>query len=315
VIHYRNFRNDDPPGLAVIWNEALTARGEVRLRHSSPLESYVFAKPYFDPAGLIVALDEQTLVGFAHAGFGPNQEHTAVDHGIGILNLIAVRPTHRRQGIGTELVRRCEAYLTSHGTTTLLAGPMAPYHPFYFGLYGGSDSPGFLASDVLVDPFLRRLGYQVQQSCLVFQRGLSLPVNIVDGRFAALRKRYDVRIVPRSGTGTWWEECTLGPVEAVEFHLQDKTTNQIAAKVSVWEMDLFSWRWSQPAVGILEVHTVPELRRQANAKFLMSQMLKYLQEQYFGIAEAQLFDHNEAGIALVKSLGFEQVDIGRLYKK
>ena len=42
------------------------------------LEQFVFSKPYFDPAGLIVALRDDKPVGFVHAGFGPNDEGTAL---------------------------------------------------------------------------------------------------------------------------------------------------------------------------------------------------------------------------------------------
>jgi len=188
VVHYRSFRNNDSPGLVAIWNEAFTARGAVRLRHSSPLENYVFGKPYFDPAGLILAVDNDVPVGFAHAGFGPNRQLAGLDQTTGLICLIGVRPSHRRQGIGRELLRRSEAYLRSRGGQALLAGPMAPYTPFYFGLYGGSDMPGFLASDLEAESFLQHHGYQVQQACLLFQRMLSQPVNVVDGRFPALRE-------------------------------------------------------------------------------------------------------------------------------
>ena len=67
MIHYRCFRNDDPPGLVQIWNESFTGRGAVRMGHSSPFEYHVFAKPYFDPAGFILAFDDQMLVGYAHS--------------------------------------------------------------------------------------------------------------------------------------------------------------------------------------------------------------------------------------------------------
>jgi ribosomal protein S18 acetylase RimI-like enzyme len=279
------------------------------------LENYVFAKPYFDPAGLIMALDENGPVGFAHAGFGSNGPASGLDQHLGLVCLIGVRPSHRRQGIGSELLRRSEEYLQSRGAQSLRAGPMAPCCPFYFGLYGGSDLPGFLGSDTAAEPFLARHGYHVEHNCLVLQRALSQPITIADGRFPALRKRYDVRIVPRAGPGSWWEECTLGPVELVEFHLQDKTTNEVVAQTSVWEMDLFSWRWSQPAVGIREIKVAPELQRQGLAKFLLSQMLRYLQEQYFGLTEVQVPDQNPAALQLFHGLGFEQVDWGRIYQK
>ena len=58
MIYYRNCRNDDPPALVKIWNEAFTGRGAVILRTSSPLEHYVFSKPYFDPAGLFIEKGE-----------------------------------------------------------------------------------------------------------------------------------------------------------------------------------------------------------------------------------------------------------------
>ena len=101
VVEYRTFHNDDPPGLAEIWNEALTGRGAAQLRNSSPLERLAFAKPYFDPTGLIVALDGNSRVGFAHAGFGPNPREAALAHASGVTCLTAVRPAYRRRGIGT----------------------------------------------------------------------------------------------------------------------------------------------------------------------------------------------------------------------
>src|SRR5438046_8661581 len=115
VVDYRHFRNDDPPGLAEVWNEAFDGRGEVRLRHSSPLEHYLFAKSYFDAAGLIVAVEDGRQVGFAHAGFGPNETQTALAKGRGVICVIGVRPSHRHRGIGSELLRRCDASLTANG--------------------------------------------------------------------------------------------------------------------------------------------------------------------------------------------------------
>src|SRR5262249_61031872 len=88
------------------WNEVFTGRGAVRLRHSTPLEHYVFAKPYFDPAGLILALDERAGIGFVHAGFGDNQDHTGISPTHGVPCMLGVRPSYRRRGIGSEVLRR-----------------------------------------------------------------------------------------------------------------------------------------------------------------------------------------------------------------
>lgn len=315
MVQYRNFRNDDPPGLAEIWNDAFAGRGNVRLRSSSPLERHVFAKPYFDPAGLIVAEENGLRVGFVHAGFGPNETESASCHDQGVICLIGVRTGYQRRGIGSELLRRSEAYLRDRGAKNLYAGQMRPLNPFYFGLYGGSELPGFLDSDPATGPFLGKHGYQPGDSCLVFQRRLDQSFTVADGRFSALRRSYELRLLPQIKLGTWWQESVLGLVEPVEVRLEEKWTGQAAATAVAWEMEGFSWRWESPTVGIMDLQVRADLRRQGFAKFLLAQLLKHLQEQYFGIVEIQTMEANQAAVNLYRAMGFEQVDTGRIYRK
>jgi ribosomal protein S18 acetylase RimI-like enzyme len=315
VVEYRTFRNDDPPGLVEVWNEAFTGRGAVQLRNSAPLERHALSKPYFDRAGLIVALDGKTRVGFAHAGFGPNDRETALSRAAGVTCAVGVRPAYRRRGVGTELLRRCEEYLRAAGARTLYAGPMRPLNPFYLGIYGGSELPGFLASDPDAGPFLEKRGYRPWDTCLVFQRRLAAAVNVPDPRFLGLRRRFELRVVPRVGTETWWQECVLGTLEPVEFRLEDALTNRVVARADVWEMEGFTFRWGLPAAGVLALQVREDLRRQGLGKFLMTHILRHLQDQYFGIVEVQTMEKNEAAVNLYRGLGFEQVDVGRVFRR
>src|SRR5207245_1145300 len=162
--------------------------------------------------------------------------------------------------------------------------------------YGGINLPGFLMSDQGAVPFLQQRGYQAIGTTLVFHRSLGEPVNIADGRFPPLRRRFELRMAPKSGAGSWWQECVQGPVEMVEFLLVDKTTGDVVARAPVWEMDGFSWRWNQPTVGILSIEVREDLRRQGLAKFLFAQLLRYLQEQFFALVEVQVNEANQAAI-------------------
>ena len=72
MIAFRCFRNDDPPRLADTWRCADLGPAAVQPMTSALLEACVFSKPYFDREGLLVAVDGARVVGFAHAGFGPN---------------------------------------------------------------------------------------------------------------------------------------------------------------------------------------------------------------------------------------------------
>jgi ribosomal protein S18 acetylase RimI-like enzyme len=229
--------------------------------------------------------------------------------------MIAVVPSHQRRGIGTELLRRCESYLQERGADTLFAGPMSPLNPFYFGLYGGSESPGFLESDAAAEPFLTRRGYRVWDTCLVFQRLLADPIRVADPRFAALRRQCEVYLAPQSGTASWYQECVLGPLELLEFRLKEKATAQTVARATVWEMDSLCRRRNEASVGIVEVEVRPELRRQGLAKFLLTHLLLNLQDQYFSTTEVQTMEKNEAAVSLYRGLGFEPVDVGRIYRK
>jgi ribosomal protein S18 acetylase RimI-like enzyme len=315
VVQYRRFRNTDPPRLVEVWNEAFTGRGAVRLRTSSPLERHVFSKPYFDPEGLIVAEEEGVCAGFAHAGFGPNEGGSALSTAAGVTCLVGVRTRYRRRGIGSELLRRCEGYLRGRGAVKLFAGPQDPLGPFYLGLYGGSDLPGFLDSDPLAAPFLARHGYRRGRRVLVFQKKLSQALKILDPRFLAHRQRFEVREDPRVRLGTWWRECVFGMIEPLEFYLYDRPSGARAARALIWEMEGFSCLWNQPAIGMGGIEVRPEFRRQGAAKFLVMQILRRIQEQFYELAEAQAHEHDAASVKLLRSLGFTQVDVGQLYER
>jgi ribosomal protein S18 acetylase RimI-like enzyme len=285
------------------------------MRTSSPLERYVFSKPYFDPDGLIVAEEGGVCVGFVHGGFGANESGSALSTATGIICALGVRPAARRRGIGSELLRRCEDYLRQRGAVTLRAGPQGRLGPFYLGLYGGSDLPGFLESDPLVGPFLTRRNYRPGRRVLVFQRKLAQALKALDPRFVGHRQRFELREDPRTRLGSWWIECLFGLVEPLEFHLCERASAARVAQALVWEMEGFSCLWNQPSVGINAIEVPPQFRRQGLGKFLVAQILRRIQEQYYELAEAQAAEDDMASVGLLRSLGFAEVDAGRVYER
>jgi ribosomal protein S18 acetylase RimI-like enzyme len=315
VPEYRRFRNTDPPALVEVWNEALTGRGAVRLRNSLPLEHGAFAKPYFDPAGLIVA-EEHGVCGFVHAGFGANEGESGLSLAAGVTCVLAVRPAFRRRGIGSELLRRAEDYLRQRGAQTLYAGLHRPLDPFYLGLYGGSELPGVLDSDTGAGAFLGKRGYVPRQVTRVMQRRLGQPVKLLDPRCAGLRQRYELEVeAAPARVSTWWECCVLGLAEPLLFTLIDRQQGGPAATALAYELEGFTYRWGQPAVGVLGLHVRPELRRMGLGKLLLFHVLKYVQDQCFEVVEVQAPEVNAAALQLCLALGFAQVDVGRMYQR
>src|SRR5262249_13747319 len=151
------------------------------------LERYVLGKSTFDPEGLILAEMNGDCIGFAHSAMS---QHSFNPHPVGVTCVLGVRPGFRRQGIGAELLKRSEQYLRQRGAETLIAGGCWPNNPFYMGLYGGCDSPGFLLSDSLAEPFFLKHGYRVDQKIIVLQRTLDQQMKIFDPRFVPFRPRF-----------------------------------------------------------------------------------------------------------------------------
>jgi len=312
VAEYRTFRNTDPPRLAEAWNAIFTGRGAVPLLNSSPLEQYVFAKPIFDPAGLFLAEEGGNVIGVAHAALSAAPSSSGP---VGVVCLIGVRQEHRRGGIGTELLRRCEAYLRDKGAAAFQAGPAWPHNPFYLGLYGGCDSPGFLGSDPLAEPFFLHHQYEITKRFLILQKDLAQPIKVVDPRFGPLRSRLEmVGSMPRRLSG-YWQECVLGFIEPIELRVVDRSTEQVLARTLVWEMEGFARRWGGPAIGILRFEVNADLRRQGIGKFLLAQLLRQVREQFFETAEIQLESTNADSIRFLQSLAFDEVDFGHVYTR
>lgn len=315
MIHYRTFKNTDPPAIVQVWNKALTGRGAVQLPGSLLLEQQVFAKPFFDREGLILAEEDGQVVGFGHAGFGPDLPQEQLSPKAGIICMLAVIPSNQRHGVGAELLKRCEEYLQKRGAQQIFAGSAYPLDPFYLGIYGGSALPGVLASDQQAGNFFLQHGYEEYATTLVFQRIVQRPLRMSDPRFMTLRKDCEIIADEAGAQPTWWQNSVLGMIEPLELTLVEKKTGKGLASAMITDLGVYRATWNQLGVGVTNFLVQPEARRKGIGKFFLTQIIRFLQEQCFSLVEIQVNETNEAGIALCHQLEFDQVDTGKVYQK
>ena len=150
---------------------------------------------------------------------------------------------------------------------------------------------------------------------VVFHKRLDTPLTIADTRFGVLKRRYEAQMLRAAGVGSWWQECVWGTLEPVEMRLTDRLTDMPAARAILWELEGFSWKWNYPSAGIIDIQVRSDLRRQGVGKLLISQVLRFLQDQFFAVAELQVPADNPGAMAMCKSLGFDVVDEGFAYRK
>jgi ribosomal protein S18 acetylase RimI-like enzyme len=315
LIRYRTFRNGDPPSILGLWNRSAQTRGFGRLAGCDNLESLLFSKPFFDPAGLQLAFaNDDHLVGLCHAGFGCDETQSRLDRSMGVVCMLLVDPEYRCQGIGSRLLEMGQSYLRAQGALVQYVGAIHPINPFYLGMYGGSEMPGILESDASAGEFVKRRGYVVADTCFVFQQVLSELGALSDNRIPLLRRQVKLMLEPWPKPLSWWHACTLGPVASLRYDLVDRDSEAFIGKAWVWEMESFGRNWGRPSIGITDLFVAENRRRQGFGKLLLHSIMKHLQEQRIALVEIQTMERNAAARGLYASLGFRQVDIGHVYR-
>ncbi|HEX6984113.1 MAG TPA: GNAT family N-acetyltransferase [Planctomycetaceae bacterium] len=317
VIEYRRFHNSDPPRLVALWHAARLGRGAAGGFSFDAFELMNFAQRYFDRDGLIVAADTETgdLVGFAHAGFGPNEDESGIDTGVGVICAVVVRPDVRRQGIGRELVRRAEEYLRSRGAETILAGPAAPFDPFYVGLYGGSQPSGFLESDPDAAPFFAALGYEPVERFAVLQRDLQSGRDPMSFKVVTIRRKTQLGMAHGPDDPTWWWMTRYGRLDSLRFVLVPKTGGEPLAGVTILGLDLYLPKWQERVIGLTDL-TVPEdERRKGYGQALLLEIAKRLREELVNRLEAHISESNPGALRTFEAAGFSRVDTGVVFRK
>jgi GNAT superfamily N-acetyltransferase len=315
VYTFRPFRNSDPPRLAEIWRDQPPLRGRMQPVTAGILEQLVFSKPYFDPAGLIVALHNNAPVGFVHAGFGTNDEQNAIATESGTTYQLILRADHRDDVLARELLARSEAYLHERGAKVIYAGGINPLNAFYLGLYGGSELTGVLAGDTVFQNACRQAGYRDIDHVVVLVLDLACFRPPITRNQRQLRREMVCQEIPSPPARSWWEAHTTGAFERIRFLLTRPSSCTPLADVWFWDIEPLSTSWGTPTAGMFDLSVASDERRKGLATFLLGEAFDRLRSRGILNVEAQTMQHNAPALALYSRLGFKQVDEGIVFRK
>lgn len=315
MIRFRTFRNTDPPALASLWRACAEGRSWCPVVSRGVFEQLVLSKPYFDNAGLIVALDGEEVVGFGHAGFGPTEDKSDTDCGVGVVCTIKVLPSHRRRGIGRELLARCEEYLKQRGARTIHGGGTRFLQPYYWGLYGTSELPGILESDAAAVALFAASGYRVAEHTWLYRRTLEEFRPIIDRKQMQVRRQFQVAPTLDPRPATWWEACTLGAFDRLRLELVPRGGQRGVAVATLWTCDPICIRNGMRFAGLIKLRVDPEFRRQGLATFLLGEALQRMKAEGFTTVEVMFRDQNRRAMLTAQKLGFTQYASGSVFVK
>ncbi len=315
MLVYRTFQNIDPPALAAIWRSRAGQSGLTQPVSVDLLEQLVLGKVYFDYEGLILAFDGDRPIGFAHAAFGPSEKRDRIVTDKGVICVVVVRPDCPEAEVAAGLLGQCECYLRRHGAKVVYGGAVRPLNPFYLGLYGGSELPGVLESDVVARDLYQSHGYQEVDRTVLFRRRLGDFRPLVDRRQIQLRRRMIVEIKVDPPLRSWWEACTTGDFDLTRFEVLPRGGSSVLASVTFREMEPKGGFGPGRAAGVLDLHVAPSYRRQGLATFLLGESFRQLGRQGVAVVESQATAQNPAGMGLCQKLGMERVEQGLVFRK
>ena len=318
MIRYRPFRNSDPLALVGLWNQSVPDLGAVRPLRVHELDSHAFGTVCFDRAGLIVAERDGRILGYVHAGFGPDLpvESTApfsFDPSLGTIAMLVVDHGVDDPELARRLILEAERYLRSRGASVLYAGGQFPLNPFYWGLYGGSEGSGVLSGHSGFFQTLTAMGYEPVSTTVFLEFDLASP-EPRDARAVLTRRRTQLVIEEDALPIHWWENQSLSESHLTRFRLLARSDGTELARATTWDMTWFGRGDGRTRTGLSGVEVSSSHRRKGYGRYLVSEVIRWAREHAWALVEVQTLATNQPALALYQTLGFVPIDQSTVYR-
>ncbi len=315
MIHCRPFLNCDPPAIAGIWCSQPPNRGLLQPMTAALLDDQVLSKPYFDRRGLLVALDGDTPVGFAHAGFAAAVDGSSLDQRKGTIWPIddSAGRAHRRSG--WQVGRGVRALLaTVPGARQIYAGATNELAPFYLGLYGGSKLPGVLASDIVQNTCFQEAGYVAAAECAVLECQLAGFRPVADRQILRLRRQRPVVPCATAAPLSWWDACRWSNDDVIQFEVAGSATDDVA-RATFWDVEPLASGWGWHAMGLWDLLLPAGQERALLTVYLLNESMRCLQTRGVSLVEVQTPTGDLEILEACERLGYREADRGVLFSK
>jgi ribosomal protein S18 acetylase RimI-like enzyme len=229
--------------------------------------------------------------------------------------MLMVQGAEQNAALADELLAASEAYMRGRGAQVLYAGGINPLNSFYLGLYGGSEIPGVLRTDAVLQGAAQRANYRELDRVRIMQCDLARVRPPVSRELRLIKRTTQLIEKIDPPPKSWWEACVWGSLQRDVFSLYDKSQNRVVASASFWDMQPLSTGWGMCAAGLFDLYVEPQLRRRGYASYLLGEAIRILRRRGVGTIEAQTMGANEAARDFYLKFGFAEIDYGIVYRK
>ena len=307
--------NGDIPSIIAIWKNHGPDPALAKEISADLFDRLVLSKLYFDRRGLIMAVDDGQIVGFVHAGFGPNEDETELDTTRGVVSLLLTHADRSDSNIADGLLNQAEAYLVDRGAQTIAAIGLGELCPFYLGLYGSCDLPGIFDSDTNRTNFFKRHNYRPNAQILCFRKEIAEYRPTTNRTNIRLRRSLNIEFVSDPSARSWWDACTQGCLPQLSATVRSVGAREIFAKALFWDMQTLTGPESRRSMGLSRLDVTDPAAPPGTGSYLLEESFKQLQQQGIQYVLAQCDKQDSDRRMLLESAGMEHYDTGSLWSK
>jgi hypothetical protein len=197
----------------------------------------------------------------------------------------------------------------------LYAGCQFPFNPYYLGLYGGSELPGVLASDLRLRELIEGSNYRESRRRLLLQRPLAGFRAPIDAKLLQVRRKFQLAPPQEALPDNWWEACVWSHADWWRYDLTLKHGGEPIVSATFWDVLPLSKAWGVRTMGLVHLDDTPEARTEGLTTFLLGEILRQLQSGGIAQVEAQAAESDQSLLDIFKLLGFVEYDRGGLFCK
>ena len=315
MISFRPFLNGDIPSIVAIWKNHGPDPALAKEISADLFDRLVLSKLYFDRRGLIMAIEDEQIVGFVHAGFGPNKDETELDITRGVVSLLLTHADCPDPKIADGLLTEAENYLADRGAHSIAAIGLGELCPFYLGLYGSCDLPGVFESDKNRTDFFKRHAYQPNAQILCFKKKIGGFRPTPNRAIMRLRRSLNIEFASDPTARSWWDACTQGCLPQLSATARSVGGHEVFAKALFWDMQTLTGPEFQRSMGLSRLDITDPAAPPGTGEYLLEECFKQLQQQGIEYVLAQCNKENDDRAILLKNAGMDHYDTGTLWSK
>ncbi len=310
-VNIRSYENADAKACCKIWNDHYANIGLPSNLDVHLWEFAIVGKIFFDEDLFLVAVENDSIIGFVHATLRSDEFNAAPT--CAIINAICVKVRDDCNEIAAKLITTLLAKPKMKGIASIAAlGSPSHFSEYTLisPLYGMLGVP---ASDQRVQRWLLSAGFRAASPIDLWEVSLANLRPPMDRGQMAVRRNSDVGRVLNDECDSWFLANAFGHAEQLRFTLSTRGDERIAQEVTFFYLEQSPMRANMMAQLFLEAVPADPLGID-QITFLLAESLRQLQYERFSGVIALTQANDLPAVSLLQRLSFRTVGSGVSYQ-